>query len=224
MKFSDTLRIAAVAAIGFGCVVVANADPITSLFNTGVGANGAVLSNGDIDPHYTLISSPGYDFNGSVRVATSSNGYPIGPWLGDDSSSAWIGPISDSYLDGPSGWYFYQTTFSLTGLDPATASITGQWSTDNEGIEILINGINTGTPADYAQFGGWESFHISSGFQAGVNTIDFIVNNDGGPTGLRVEMSGVADASSVPDSGLTAVMLFGSLLGLAMLRRKLGHA
>jgi hypothetical protein len=47
-------------------------------------------------------------------------------------------------LDGPVGAYDYRTTFNLAGFNPSTASITGQWSTDNEGVEILINGVATG--------------------------------------------------------------------------------
>ena len=31
------------------------------------------------------------------------------------------------------------------------------------------------------------------------DTLDFIVNNSGGPTGLRVEMTGTADPMSVPE-------------------------
>jgi hypothetical protein len=32
----------------------------------------------------------------------------------------------------------YQTTFNLTGLNPATAAISGQWSTGDQGLNILI--------------------------------------------------------------------------------------
>ena len=55
-----------------------------------------------------------------------------------------------------------------------------------------------------ATIGGFDSatnFSISSGFAAGLNTLDFVVNNAGSspnPTGLRVEISGTANAAGGP--------------------------
>ena len=41
------------------------------------------------------------------------------------------------------GEYVYRTTFDLTGFDPTTAMISGIWSADDRGIDILINGTST---------------------------------------------------------------------------------
>ena len=196
--------------------MAAIAAPIPTLFDTGVDAAGNPLPNGSLDTHYTLTTVP----SGTAQLAvhTSAGGYPVGPWIGDDSLSAWIGPKNDPQLDGPVGYYDYETTFTLNGFDPATVSITGQWSADNEGINILINGVATGqtTNGGETAFNGFTPFTISSGFVPGVNTIDFIVNNDGGPTGLRVEMTGAASlASIIPEpsslaafaTGLVALMM-----------------
>jgi hypothetical protein len=189
------------------------------LFNTGVDASGTPLADGTIgDPHYVLVSVPGGTTD--LRVRTSAGGYPIPPYIGDDSSSAWIGPNNDSEVNGPVGSYDYRTTFSLAGLNPATALITGGWSSDNNGLQILINGVDTGNPGtSFSQFSiGFASFSISSGFDPGVNTIDFIVNNGGGPTALRVEMSGTA--SNVPELSTWGMMLVGFAgLGFAGYRR-----
>ncbi len=199
----------------------AQAAPISSLFSTGVDASGNVLANGTVgDPHYAMASNPGG--TSDIRVLTSANGFPIGPWLGDNSVSRWIGPNSDGSVDGPSGSYDYRTTFSLAGLSAATASITGQWSADNEGLDILLNGVSTGNATGGGSSGAFTqftAFTLASGFIAGANTLDFLVNNDGGPTGVRVEMTGTASASAVPEPAALAILGVG-LTALAFVRRR----
>ena len=153
-------------------------------------------------------------------MATSANGFPIGPWLADDTLSAWIGPNSDSSLDGPAGIYDYRTTFDLTGFDPTTASITGQWSMDDSGVDVLLNGVSI-TPAS-SNFQSWTGFSFNSNFVAGVNTLDFVIDTGTGPTGLRVEMSGTAElaaADSVPEPA-TVVLLGAGFSVLGLFRRR----
>jgi hypothetical protein len=201
-----------------------------ALFDTGVDGGGAPLLTGAVETHYSLVV-PG----GPLQALTSLNpgGFPIPPWLGDDSLSAWIGPSTTNAV-GPGGVYDYRTTFDLTGLNPTTATIKGQWSSDNTGLQILINGIDSlnasnpyGTDGSYS-FQHWQPFLINSGFHSGVNTLDFIVFNGNagsdtaGPTGLRVEMTGIA--SPVPEASTWVMMLLGfSGLGF-MARRKLKPA
>ena len=209
-----SLRIATCLLGLLGLAGGAHAASVT-IFNTGVDSTGTPLPDGTVgDPNYVLTSVPGGSTT-DIMVLTSAGGFPIGPWLGDDAISAWIGPNNDSEADGPVGLYDYQTTFDLAGVDPTTASLVGQWATDNEGVDILINGVSTGNTA--GGFSSWYSFDISSGFVSGVNTLDFIVNNDGGPTGLRVELSGTADATPEPAPSL---MLAIGLAGLGVLKRR----
>lgn len=201
------LALAAVALLGGG--QVARGDPIT-LFNTGVNGAGMPLPNGTIgDPHYTLISTPGG--TSTLLVRTSAGGFPIPPWLGDNPTSAWIGPNNDPFLDGPQGLYTYRTTFTLpANANLATASITGQWAADNDLIQILINGVNapqTNLPFIDPQFSeprpldSFTPFSITSGFVAGLNTLDFVINNQpfsNNPTGVRVELSGTFQPTAPP--------------------------
>src|ERR1035438_4240441 len=142
-----------VACAVFALACAAHANPIV-IYNTGVNALGLPVANGTLgDLHYTLVSVPG---GTSQTVAiTSAGGFPIPPWVADDSLSTWIRPNNPSTTD-PQGIYDYQTTFDLTGLNPATAVLMGQWASDNTGMDILINGVSTGI-GNPGQFVGWSS-------------------------------------------------------------------
>ena len=169
---------------------------IPGLFNTGVNSSGAPLSDDAVDPHYRIT------FGGTdAFAATESGGFPIPPWLGSNSMSAWISPSRDTQglSDGLGTYnYRYETTFDLTGFNPTTARLSGRWATDNQGVDILINGASTGQP-NTAQFASWTPFQITSGFVPGINRLTFIVNNGSSgapagsdPTGLRAEVWGAA--------------------------------
>ena len=184
-----------------------NAAVIPGLFNTGVDNFKTPLANTSPDPHYTLLS--GSPIIATPIVATSSIGFPIPPWLADNASSAWIAPTINTYGPGAtdgSAIYRYQIQFDLTGLDPATAVISGQWSTDNYGVDILLNGLSAGQ-TNTSQYGAWTPFYITKGFVAATNTLTFLVENGyqelvpDGPTGLRVEMTGAA-SFTLPIVGL----------------------
>lgn len=192
----------------------AGALPITSLFNTGVNASGAPLANNAAEQHYTLVSVP--SGSTAVRVATSANGFPIPPWLGDNALSAWIGPTGAADLTGPSGNFDYRTNFQLSALEVAGATIDGQWSVDNTGVNIVLNGVSVGGTA--GDFQAFYTLAIRSGFVAGNNTLDFIVNNGGGPTGLRTQLVGAIAI----DEPVSMVLLAMGLLGLLVARRGRG--
>jgi uncharacterized delta-60 repeat protein len=171
--------------------------PIPGLFNTGVDSAGTPLGLNEADLHYTLVASS--PVLGSPFADTAAGGFPIPPWMGDNTVSAWIAPVTIGLGSAP-GDYFYQTTFDLTGRDLATASLTGLWAADDAGTDILLNGTSMGTSMGTSSpgFSSWTSFSITNGFVPGLNTLIFKVNNGGtspNPSGLRVEVTGLATAS-----------------------------
>lgn len=206
--FTKSALVASIASLALWAGQ-AQAAPITSLFNTGVDASGTPLADNALDPHY-VITSPAAS---TPFVATSAGGYPIGEWIGDNATSAWIAPTADTFDAAVT--FVYRTSFDLTGFDPASALISGVWATDDPGTDILINGASTGNAS--CCFTGFTPFSITSGFVAGINTLDFFVFNSGGPTGLRVEMTGTADPVPEP---VTLSLLGAGLAGVAGLRRR----
>lgn len=187
-----------VLAGGVLCVATL-AAPIPKLFNTGVDNSGALLGPNVVDPHYTLVASADTAYPGP-EARTLTDAWPVapaGPWLAKGPSSGWIAPLGNQGSGNAPGDYTYRTTFDLTGFDPDKARIAGKWTSDNGGTDIVLNG----TPLGISQggnFGALSEFTIEFGFVAGVNTLEFIVNNAGdavNPTGLRVEMIGTVEVA-----------------------------
>ncbi len=160
-----------------------------TVWNTGVNASGVPLANNAADPHYSLESAPS-------EPSTATAIAPHGSWVTPPADAKWIAPTPYT-TDDPGGWYVFETTFNT-----ATTSglkVSGKWATDNSG-EIWLNGNDTGIvrafgdPGTYG-FQSLEAFAITSGFNVGLNTLEFKVRNgdptrpDGknpGPMGLLV--------------------------------------
>ncbi|MBX9680286.1 MAG: Ig domain-containing protein [Gemmataceae bacterium] len=169
------------------------------------------------DPHYTLISAPS-GYTGSVTKVMPNDAYPIGPWIANNSTSAWISPAStDSQANAPVGDYVYRTTFSLDSFDTNTV-LRGIWSADNQGVDILLNGVSTGishfgnsTPSGIVGYTWTSPFTLTQGFVTGLNTLDFVIRNDAlatndptfNPTGLRVDGLTIGIADQVSNVGDT---------------------
>ncbi|HOB97542.1 MAG TPA: immunoglobulin domain-containing protein [Verrucomicrobiota bacterium] len=174
--------------------------PVPGIFGTGLDASGALLGDGEVDPHYTLVASADPSWPGPDAITVNAV-WPIqaGVWALNGPNSRWISAQADQSgtVGNMPGDYTYRTTFDLTGIDPAKFQLIGGWATDNAGLGIVLNGTSTGLQ-NPAQFASLTAFTLTSGFVAGVNTLDFIVNNAPdpnnpelpGPTGLRVDLKG----------------------------------
>jgi hypothetical protein len=195
------------------------ANSIT-IFGTGQG-----LGPGGVpDPNYDLISAPsGVPLHDARTIPPNLPG-----WVLPSPGTQWINPYGVGTMNAPFGLYDYRTTFDLTGLNPLTAVLTGEFAADNWACISLnfgITGICT-TGGNYG-FNHYTPFTIScalgtcgSGFLPGINTLDFIVQNNELVTGLEVEISGTASPTTPEPSSL---LLMGTgVLGLiGVVRRKL---
>jgi len=197
-----------IAAVSAFCIAASTAlggalVEIPDLFNTGVDSNRMALLDNDFDPHYTFAVPP--PTGTAPVVATSAGGFPIGPWLGDSTTSAWITPSIDT--TGDAGDYTYRTIFTIpAGIDLSQVYVAGFFTSDNALTSVFINGTPTGITGS-GNFPAFDpQFAVQKGFVAGLNTIDFVVNEasgaagNGGYTGLRVEMAG-----ATPKAGRVAI-------------------
>ena len=162
----------------------AQAAPIIGLYATGVDNSGNLLSTGNIDPHYTRIASPSTPFSSNAIV---QGGLPS-TWIANGPNSKWIGPTFNGNQNLTPGLYAYRTTFFLgPGSVLSSAVINGTFAGDNV-VNITLNGVATGQ--QQIGFSSYGNFTLTSGFQLGLNTLDFYVFNAGSsnnPTGLRVD-------------------------------------
>ncbi|MVO78301.1 PEPxxWA-CTERM sorting domain-containing protein [Sphingomonas sp. MAH-20] len=196
----------------------ANAATITGLFNTGTDSNNVALvgGNGTVDPHYSIFSSTSPGFAGQQAVTFQCC------YVADDADSRWVS-LSANGNPG-SNVTFYRLSFSLAGLDPTTASISGSGGSDNAG-RIFLNGVDTGI--DINGFSALVPFVLNSGFVAGVNTLDIRVSDFGAPTAFRIDnLTGTASPmSGIPEPAVWAMLIAGfGLIGGAARRRPLAAA
>lgn len=174
--------------------------PIPGLFNTGVDNNRMPLADGEIDQHYVLALSADQLFPGPDARVVYSEGFPMDCWIPHDDKSKWIAPRADAGEFNAPGIYIYRLWFSLNGFKPETAEIRGYWTSDNNGMDIMINDKSTGFATDYTAFAtGFYPFEIKEGYVKGINSISFAVNNGEAPTGLRVVIYGEAEPLEFTD-------------------------
>lgn len=219
--------------------VVAAPIPISDLFSTGVDASGNLIATGASDPHWSVVGSPTISgtanfYNGPAKA------YRIDQWTPTNQTS----PINSQWVSVPNGKealapfspsgqyvsaavvefatpnYTYETTFNLP-VDFLSAELSGKWVCDNFGPSMYLNGVSKPF-GDVVE--GFQEFSISSGFHAGLNTLQFVVLNqrqdseDFNPTGLQVQVSGTY-AVPEPSSAVLALLGVGLAAASACRRR-----
>ena len=194
---------------------------VTGAYSTGTNDSGGLLSYsagaGTKDTHYALTW-----LSGVGAVVVNPNSYPAGNgvWLPDSTSTAsqWIGPVADQYGFEAMGEYIYRLSVNVSA---AADVLTGRWASDNT-ARISLNNVPTAyaiVNGDASDFKNWHPFSIS-GFALGANTLDFVVTNDAGVTGLRVEFD--VSPVPVPEPATRAQWAAGALVlaGISMWRRQ----
>jgi autotransporter-associated beta strand protein len=168
--------------------VVTVGNLFTGLFNTGLANNGTLLAGGASDPHWTLTQSADPNYPGPSDFVISA---PLGNYLTNGPNSQWITPSDGGNIAG--GQFTYHTTFLLDTVDPSNSIIIGNWTSDNQGLDIQLNGVSTGI-TNFGAVASFTAFTITNGFVQGLNTLDCVITNlpGGGnnPSAIRVEAHG----------------------------------
>lgn len=175
-----SLTICAVTALS------AVADPIPTLNNTGIGAQGGTDANYIISGNPAAIASPvAGDYFSGAPVGTTANwisgsingGAPPVPGLNNPTS------VAPSNSAGPSVLYTYTNTFSLSGFQLPTVAISMQVASDN-GLVVKLNGTQigsvvggTGITTSYANLSNIVIATGSALFNQTVNTLTYEVTN-----------------------------------------------
>ena len=165
--------------------------PISTLYNSGVDDNHALLGAGLLDPHYILTQSadPYY------VTPTNAGLYYNAAYLVEGPSSRWISPDTNGSVHATlDGLYTFLTSFTIPEtMDLTTARIDGKWALDNSGVDIRLNGVSLGISNNNG-FTAFTLFAITNGFISGSNSLEFVISNSppAGATAVRIEMTGMA--------------------------------
>lgn len=163
----------------------------TIQIGTGLDALGNLRGNGASEINYAV----------SGLSSSATVGYLASSWVANQTSGQWIVPNNQG-----GGITKYIRNISGTG------TISGRFSSDNPG-ELLVNGhvvaAGLGWPgSDQSDYTRWISFTYV--LDQAVNTIEFDVNNLGGPSGLIVVGTFTPTVNAVPEPAtvLAGLMLF----------------
>ena len=178
--------------------------------NTGVNASNVLVAPGAQASFWTLTARPGgaTEAIGSLPFRFNCCYFP------DTATAAWVSQAASGDAS-VAGTYTYDLVVDMTGLNPASASISGTFGTDNSG-SISLNGNPPVATTGSGDFGAPTPFTINSGFVPGLNTIRVQVANEGNPTAFFVSFtSATAEAfvAPVPAMSWQALIALAVVLG-----------
>ena len=158
-------------------------EKISTLFNTGIAANGTTAVPGTGDVHYTNVTN-------SVPAVVQV-GHPA--WLGADGISQWTGLTASGSDATAAGQFTWRTTCDLSGYQFASVTANLYICADNSLDNVLLNGVSKGIAT--GGFGAYLGPFAVTGWAAGANTLDFLWSNAGpdpNPGGFRVKWDATA--------------------------------
>ncbi len=200
----------------------ASAVQVPGVYNTGLGIGGTELATGDgqVDANYFVVAStqPG------VVAGSNALTYYNPAYLQDGPLSRIVNATGTDFgVDGTSTTF--RTTFNMTGYDFANATLSGQTLSDNS-LSIFLNGNFVAAATGFTTL---TAFGTSSFFTTGINNLDFVLANAGGPTAFQVAGLTVTAAAldtppvtgAVPEPAAWAMLLVGfTFVGASMRARK----
>ncbi len=210
------------SAIGWSCV--ASILPIAAQAAAGVPAGPSFFGTDDPVGHWFV--STNVDRNGDATHPFRTDRFEQAVNLTYDSARFdWIADVPSGSHGGVGNWTFFvfRQTFDLTGFDPSTARLTMRWAADDSGEIIADRGswipafsLNGGALVNYPgstpehriptyDYCDWVT--ISSGFVAGLNTIDFYVEGNGQTDGFGLQVQSFT--ADVPAPAGVAVLVQG---------------
>jgi hypothetical protein len=178
--------------------------------------------------HWSVATNVDRNGDGTFPFQTTSFTQAVNVTY-DNARLDWIADTPSGSHGGVGNWTFFvfRQTFDLTGYDAATARLTIRWAADDSGEIGADRGswipaftLNGGSFVNYPgstpdhripTYSYCDWFTVSSGFVAGLNTIEFYVEGNGQTDGFGLQVQSFT--ADVPAPAGIALLLPGCLLG-----------